>query len=112
MIRFGTFFLDKMKKNKKRGKTMKKRPKSFVLYTDFEDALLKMSLNERGILITMIFSYVNRGAIDENLKRTSATDAIFTLIRPRLDRDAEKYERICLRNAQNGSCGGRPRGKT
>ena len=91
---------------------MDKKPKSFVLYADFENALLQMSLRERGILFTMIYSYVNRGSIDEFLKRTPIVDVTFEIIRAQLDRDMKKYEQICIRNAENGKFGGRPRKET
>ena len=84
-----------------------KKQKSFVLYADFEAPLLKMSIRERGILFTMIYSYVNRGCIDTFLKRTPLVDVTFEIIRAQLDRDREKYERICARNAENGKLGGR-----
>ena len=89
-----------------------KKQKSFVLYADFESALLKLSIKERGILFTMIFSYVNRGEIDEILTTTPLVDMAFEIIRAQLDRDREKYEAICERNAKNGRNGGRPKGET
>ena len=91
---------------------MEKRPKSFVLYADFEGALLKLPLKDRGILFTMIYSYAKRGEIDEKLKIAPATEMAFEIIRAQLDRDMEKYERICIRNAENGKFGGRPRDET
>lgn len=84
-----------------------KKPKSFVLYADFEGALLRLSLKERGILLTMIYSYVNRGCFDE-IPTTPLVDMAFAIIRAQLDRDREKYQRICERNAENGKYGGRP----
>ncbi len=89
-----------------------KKQKSFVLYADFESALLKLSIKERGILFTMIFSHVNRGEIDEILTTTPLVDMAFEIIRAQLDRDREKYEAICERNAKNGRNGGRPKGET
>ena len=71
---------------------MEKRPKSFVLYHDFEEALLKLSIRERGILFTMIYSYANRGSVDTFLKSTTATDMAFAIIRAQLDRCMEKYD--------------------
>ncbi len=91
---------------------IEKRPKSFVLYGDFEAALLQLSMRERGILFTMIYSYANRGCIDEFLKRTPLVDVTFQIIRAQLDRDMKKYEQICIRNSENGKFGGRPRKKT
>jgi len=86
---------------------MKTRRKSFVLYGDLEPTLKLLSQNEAGALIFMVFSYVNRGVIDSYLKRTPKVDLVFSMIRTHLDRDREKYERICERNAKNGKLGGR-----
>ena len=111
MILFGTFFRDKMKKTKKSKKgdeKVEKKPKSFVLYHDCEDALLKLSDRERGILFAMIYSYAKRGNVDESLKRTTAIDAVFSIIRAQIDRDTEKYKEKCRKNAENGRLGGRP----
>ena len=91
---------------------MKKRPKSFVLYSDFQDALLNLSIRECGILFTMIYSYANRGALEGNFKTTTATDTAFAIIRSQLDRDMEKYREKCRTNAENGRTFGRPRGET
>ncbi len=87
---------------------MDKRPKSFVLYGDFESALLRLSMRERGMLFTMIYSYANRGCIDEFERKTPLVEVTFEIIRAQLDRDREKYEKICIRNAENGKLGGRP----
>ena len=89
-----------------------KKPKSFVLYADFEAALLKLSLKERGILFTMIFSYVNRGNIDEFSSTPPLVAMAFEIIRAQLDRDREKYEAKCAQNARNGKLGGRPKDET
>ena len=88
---------------------MKTRRKSPVLYGDLEPTLKLLSQNEAGALIFMVFSYVNRGVIDSYLKRTPKVDLVFSMIRTHLDRDREKYERICERNAKNGKLGGRPK---
>ena len=88
---------------------MKTRRKSFVLYGDLEPTLLHLSENEMGVLFFMVYSYVNRGVIDSYRKRTPKVDLVFSMIRTHLDRDREKYERICERNAKNGKLGGRPK---
>ena len=87
---------------------MEKNKKSFVLYSDFEGVLLKLSIKERGMLFTMIYSYVNRGIVDVFEKITPLVDMAFQVVRTQLDRDIEKYEQVCLRNAKNGKLGGRP----
>lgn len=88
-----------------------KKKKSFVLYADFEPALMRMTVRERGMLFTMIYSYVNRGYAEVIFKPTAAVEMAFDIIRAQLDRDAEKYERSCKRNFENGKLGGRPKKK-
>ena len=88
---------------------MEKKQKSFVLYADFESALLKLSIKERGIPFTMIYSYANRGYVDTCDKIPPLVEMAFAVLRAQLDRDREKYEKICARNAKNGMYGGRPK---
>ena len=85
------------------------KSKSFVLYKDFEPTLRQLSEREAGMLFFMIYSYVNRGEIDSDLKRTPKVELVFSILRSQLDRDAEKYNEICERNAANGRLGGRPK---
>ena len=84
------------------------KKKSFILYADFEDILLRLSLKERGLLISAIYSYVNRGNTD-GIQLTQQVELIFSVLRAQLDRDAEKYEKTCKRNVENGKKGGRPK---
>ena len=87
------------------------KKKSFVLYADFEAILMRLSMKERGMLITLIYSYVNRGAIDE-IDVTPLVDMAFAVIRAQLDRDSEKYEEKCRKYTENGKKGGRPKKNT
>ena len=84
------------------------KKKSFVLYTDFFPALMRMTVRERGMLFTMIYSYVTKGYVMVPFKPTATVNMSFDIISAHLDRDAEKYERICKRNSENGKHGGRP----
>jgi len=76
-----------------------KKKKSFIIYADTEAMLTHLSMRERGQLITMIFSYVKRGEIEEEV--SPLVNMAFTIIRTYLDRDREKYEEICKKNAEN-----------
>jgi len=95
------------KKHKKEAIMTESKPKSFIIYEDFESILLKLSMKERGMLFTMAFSYAKRGEIE--IESTPLVDMAFTMLRTQIDRDREKYETICKRNAENGKKGGRPR---
>ena len=61
------------------------------------------------MLFTNIYLYANNGEIDRTIKTTNAVDMAFAIVRAQLDRDMQKYERVCKRNAENGKFGGRPR---
>ena len=84
--------------------------RSFVLYFDLFEELEMLSIEQRGQWITAIFNYVRDGELptfeDLGLKM------MFSQTRRCLDRDAEKYARICARNSANGAKGGRPKNRT
>ena len=88
---------------------MEKKPKSFILYLDFLGPLMRLSVRERGILFTKIYEYANGEEMDEAIKTTSAVEMAFAIIRTHMDRDMEKYDRVCMKNSENGKRGGRPR---
>ena len=82
-----------------------KSKKSFVLYTDFESVLLRLSLKERGMLITLVFAYADRGEVEDIETLPPAVDIAFSIIRAQLDRDKEKYIQRCLKNSENAKKG-------
>ena len=85
-----------------------KKMTSFLMYTDFETAFDFLSLEDRGMLITLIFQYVRIGSTD----CAGASDLVklaFSMIKGHIDRDREQYEEKCKINAENGRKGGRPR---
>ena len=81
--------------------------KSFVLYLNYKHQFDLLSLEQRGRLISAIFEYCESGSIITPLD--PLCDMAFSMIQDTLDRDAEKYEAICARNAENGRLGGRPK---
>ncbi len=85
-----------------------KKAKSFVLYSELGDTIELLDMTERGELITLIFNYVNTGSTALG-SCAPKVEIIFSLIRKQLDRDLEKYEKVCKRNAENGKKGGRPK---
>lgn len=82
-----------------------KEKKSFILYHSHFDFVSPLSVNQRGDLLTAIFAH-ERG---EELPRLDGeTNMAFIGIRQDLDRNKEKYARICEINSENGRKGGRP----
>ena len=77
--------------------------KAFVLYQDFFPALKKLSVANRGHLITAIFEYHGTGKVSFPMK--GSLGLAFETVRATLDRDAERYEQQCVRNRKNAMSG-------
>ena len=80
---------------------------SFVLYDDWAVQLNKLTLEQRGVLITNVFSY-NQGA--ELMEMDAVTDMLFSMICAQLDRDAKRWEDKKERRKAAGAAGGRASG--
>lgn len=73
--------------------------KSFVLYHDFRNWFSLLTDEELGRLIRAIFDYEMNKILPENLNEKE--QIAFLMVRDTLDRDREKYERVCNRNKEN-----------
>lgn len=80
---------------------------SFVLYNDWAKQLNKLTLEQRGALITNIFAY-NQG--DELMEMDAVTDMLFSMICAQIDRDADSWEKKKERRKAAGAAGGRASG--
>ena len=80
---------------------------SFVLYNDWAKQLNKLTLEQRGALITNIFAY-NQG--DELMEMDAVTDMLFSMICAQIDRDAYSWEKKKERRKAAGAAGGRASG--
>ena len=80
---------------------------SFVLYDDWAVQLNKLTLEQRGILITNVFSY-NHGA--ELMEMDAVTDMLFSMICAQIDRDTKSWEQKKERRKAAGAAGGRASG--
>ena len=81
--------------------------KSFIMYKSFRTMLLRMSMEERGKMITAIYEYVYDGKVSVELD--AVVDMAFCAVKDTLDRDMESYAEKCRINSENGKKGGRPR---
>ena len=81
--------------------------KSFVLYLNYKHQFDLLSLEQRGRLISAIFEYCESGEVKTPMNK--CVDMAFSVIKDTLDRDAEKYEQICMQRSECGKLGGRPR---
>lgn len=80
---------------------------SFVLYNDWSAQLSKLTLEQRGVLITNVFAY-NQGA--ELMEMDAVTDMLFSMICAQIDRDADSWEKKKERRKAAGAAGGRASG--
>jgi hypothetical protein len=85
---------------------MAKDKKSFILYCDIIHTVEQLNDVDAGKLFKHVLRYVN----DLNPEADDIiTKIAFEPIKQQLKRDLQKYERLCVRNAENGKSGGRPR---
>ena len=80
---------------------------SFVLYNDWAAQLNKLTLEQRGVLITNVFAY-NQGA--ELMEMDAVTDMLFSMICAQIDRDTKNWEQKKERRKAAGAAGGRASG--
>ena len=79
---------------------------SFVIYSEDYDTIRKLPDPDRLQLLDAIFKY-HRG---EDIGSLSfGADLVFSMMKPRFDRNILRYRDIVIRNRINGQSGGRPR---
>ncbi len=84
-----------------------KEKNSFIFYYDWYDIFEPLSDEQKGLLLSKILGYVKDGKEDDI--DDLALKISFNVIRNALNRDGEKYKVKCLKNAENGKKGGRPK---
>lgn len=76
---------------------------SFVLYTDYQEQLELLSMEQRGALLTAIMAYAADKALPD---MDGVTKMAFSFIRANMDRDREKYEKTIEARRAAGRSGG------
>ena len=79
---------------------------SFVMYTDYQEQLELLTMEQRGYLLTAIMAYVSG---DQMPEMDGITRMAFSFIRAGIDRDAEKYQKTVEARQEAGKLGGRPK---
>lgn len=79
------------------------RHKSFVLYDDYAYSINKLTMEERGQLLTNIFAV--RGELSP-VEMTDRVDMFFTNVALQMERDAVKWAETCENRAAAGRKGG------
>ncbi|MBQ1789156.1 MAG: hypothetical protein II008_03185 [Oscillospiraceae bacterium] len=79
----------------------------FVIYREIADKIELLSDAQAGELLKMALAF----AFDGEIVHTDdlAVNIVFTDMKRDIFRAAEKYQRICERNRENGAKGGRPK---
>lgn len=80
---------------------MSDRP-GFMVYFDIRPAVLRLDLAQRGALFTALLDYAETGTLPDKLD--DLTGMAFDLIRPKLDKDAERYADKKLRSRYAAYC--------
>lgn len=79
--------------------------KSFVLYNDMRTHIEKLSIEQRGQLLTAIFAHAD----GEDYSLDVVTDMAFGFISDQMDRDSEKYTEKCQKRSDAGKKGSKIR---
>ena len=69
-----------------------------MVYTEFAEPMRTLDMEQRGVLLTAVMAYA---AGEDVPDMEPVTQMLFTMMRQRMDRDAEKYAAACRKNAEN-----------
>lgn len=72
---------------------------SFLIYYDFEEQTASLTDQQVGRLIRTMLAYEKRGELLE--EQEPAVTMAFRFLKPGLDNNRLKYEKICERNRKN-----------
>jgi hypothetical protein len=75
--------------------------KSIIIYADYISIVEELTIEQSGRLFLAILSYINDEMADE-MADDPAVKMAFRIVRNQIDRDAEKYERICKKRSEAG----------
>lgn len=76
---------------------------SFVLYSDYQTHIDRLTLEQRGVLLTAVFAHAS-AKVEPDMD--AATGMAFSFIAAQLDRDRAKWERTQRSRAEAGHKGG------
>ena len=79
------------------------KKKSFIFYYDWWDIFEPLSDEQKGVLISKIFRFVKEG--EETDIDDLALKISFNVIRNTINRDVEKYEKICIERTKSAKKG-------
>ena len=80
---------------------------SFVMHAEYLEIIEMLPDDQKGRLLVALLNYSRSGELPEDLDQAGMI--VFKIIKDRIDRDSEKYEKICERRREYGKKGGRPK---
>lgn len=80
---------------------------TMILYTSYEEKFCLLSDEEFGKLVRSMIQYQKTGIIPEI--EELAVKLAFSMAKVDVDKNNEKFEKVCQRNRENGKKGGRPK---
>lgn len=83
----------------------KKQP-GFIIYGEFEEQVNMLSDSDAGLLLRALFRYANDGEVVE---MPPMVKMIFSVMKRRIDLQAEKYAEICRKRSEAGKKGNQTR---
>lgn len=87
---------------------MEAQEKRFFLYPSFRKHVEKLSVEDRGRLLSAMLGYQANEQI-QSFEGNPALEMCWSFIQDQFDRDNLKYQARCFQNAENGKKGGRPK---
>ena len=77
---------------------MTRNAPGIVLYHEYLDQIAMLTQEERGTLLTAILEYAKGGEKELTQEMNDKTALVFSIIRKRIDIDAERYRKRCSTN--------------
>ncbi|MBR2250948.1 MAG: hypothetical protein IJ881_00695 [Neisseriaceae bacterium] len=76
---------------------------SFLMYGAWQEPIMRLSNESKGILLTALLEYHNTG---REIEMPMDVQMAFLFMKKQMDMDAEKYRKTCEKRAESGKLGG------
>jgi len=82
------------------------KKEDFIFHLEYREQIDMLTTEQKGMLLDALCDYAQTGEVSGELD--PLTKMAFSIMRARMDRDSENYQRKCERLRANGQKGGRP----
>lgn len=79
---------------------------SFILYTEYAEQIAMLNDAQAAAFLRAVFAYASGAELPE---MDGMTMMLFSMVRRRMDQDAERYSEVVEKRAEAGKKGGRPK---